>query len=316
MITVERLGLHLLLAVLVAVSAGSAEPSVQQEKEKNKDSAPKANKATAKSLEPKQQPKKEAQAKRPVPRVVQAQWTDETFDQWVFQQDRTASGARRRIDSQLALRIDDIDRVCRLTEGQKKKLELAAHGDIKRFFDRYETIKKKFQSLKNDQQQVNNMWQEISPLQISLQGGLFDSDSLLQKLLKHTLTSEQFVRYQGAARERRDFHHRADIELVIAAWDQSMPLSEVQRRDLTTFLANETKPPRKSGVYDYHVIICQLSHLPEEKLKSHFDDMQWKVVKWYLAQIRAMEPWLKQSGQWPGDDDELEQADVRPATPE
>src|SRR5580692_11628476 len=45
-----------------------------------------------------------------------------------------AGVARNKLDSALALRIDDVDRICGVTESQKKKLQLAGRGDIKRFF--------------------------------------------------------------------------------------------------------------------------------------------------------------------------------------
>jgi hypothetical protein len=67
---------------------------------------------------------------------------EQQLDSSIFQTDRDATGARRRLDSQLSLQLEEIDRVCKLTEAQKVKLQLAARGDIKRFFDRYQTLKR------------------------------------------------------------------------------------------------------------------------------------------------------------------------------
>ena len=53
-------------------------------------------------------------------------------------------GARTRLDANLALRIDDLDRACAVTELQKKKLKLAGLGDIKRYYDRVEDLKRKY----------------------------------------------------------------------------------------------------------------------------------------------------------------------------
>src|SRR5438128_7468487 len=118
-----------------------------------------------------------AQRKVGAPAVAAAPTvTDEQFDQWVFQQDRNAFEARRRLDSQLALQVEDIDRACKLTDAQKKKLQLAGRGDVKRFFDRYETVRQKFQLLKQDEQKVQEIWQDINPLQVTLQAGLFHDD--------------------------------------------------------------------------------------------------------------------------------------------
>jgi hypothetical protein len=231
-------------------------------------------------------------------------WSDEQFDQWVFQQDRNASGARQRLDRFLALRVEDIDRACRLTDAQKKKLQLAGAGDVQRFFDRYDAVKQKFQLMKDDEQKMQQIWQDISPLQTSLQAGLFHDDSLMAKSLHNTLTGEQFTRYDAIARERRAFHHRATIERAVAMLEQGMPLRAAQRRELTTLLTNQTKPPRKSGQYEYYVIMFQLGRVPEERLKALFDNTQWKVVNRQLDQYKQMEPLLRQSGQWPEEEDQ------------
>ena len=73
-----------------------------------------------------------------------------------------------------------------------------------------------------------------------------------------------------------------------------------------------TKPSRKSGQYDYYVIMFQLGRVPEEKLKPLFDATQWKVVNRQLDQFKQMEPFLKQSGQLPNSDDEAERSDATP----
>src|SRR5262245_14179965 len=109
-----------------------------------------------------------AQAQRkvvaqPAPAMaVRQAMPDEQFEQWVFQQSQNAFGARQRLDSLLAVHTEQIDRTCQLTDVQKKKLQLAGRGDIKRFFDRYETVKQKFQALKHDQQKLQQeIWQHI-----------------------------------------------------------------------------------------------------------------------------------------------------------
>jgi len=240
--------------------------------------------------------------------VGQQQFTDENFDQWIFQNNGNFSGARQHLDVLLALQMEDIDRVCKLTDAQKKKLLLTGRGDIKRFFDLYENLKKKFQLAKNDQQKMQKIWQEMSPLQIMLQTGLFNEDSLLFKSLHNTITSEQFQHYQALARERRAFHHRASIELVVNMLELNMPLRAAQRRELVTLLSNVTKPPRKSGQYGYYVLMFQLAQLPAGKLQPLFDDAQWKAVSGQFNQFKGMRQWLKQSGQLPEeeDDDKIE----------
>ena len=71
---------------------------------------------------------------------------DAQFDQWVFGNMGVANAgvARNKLDSLLTLNVDDLERTCGLTPVQKKKLLLAGRGDIKRFFDRIEDMRKKF----------------------------------------------------------------------------------------------------------------------------------------------------------------------------
>jgi hypothetical protein len=237
--------------------------------------------------------------------------TDAHFEQWVFQQDGNATGARRRLESSLTLELESIDRACQLNEAQKKKLQLAGHGDIKRFFDRVETVRQRFQLVKDDEQRVNEIWQDIQPLQLSLQAGLFGNDSLLYKSLHNTVTGEQLARYDAATAESREYHRRAAVELVIASLEQATPLRDAQRRQLTTLLMTEVKLPRKSGIYDYHVILLQVSRISDEKLKPLFDEMQWKAVNQQRSQFNGMEQFLKQAGVWPEEDEVDRREDLR-----
>lgn len=256
----------------------------------------------------------------------QQQWTDENLEQWVFNRGggrvQNAGGARKELDQSLLLNIEDIDRACKLTEAQKKKLQLAGRGDIKRFYDRYEVVKQKFQRLKPKQQDDSDwqelwqeLWQDISPLQTTIQSGLFHEDSLLRKSLRHTLTAEQLPRYQAQAEERRRFRHRASIELAVNSFEESMPLRDAQRRQLIALLLKELKPSRKSTQNEVYAVNVRMSLLPEDKLKPVFDRTQWKMVRAHLDNYKASVQWLKQSGQLPDDDDDVDAppADAKPA---
>jgi hypothetical protein len=57
-----------------------------------------------------------------------------------------------------------------------------------------------------------------------------------------------------------------------------------------------------------------MSLLPDDKLKPVFDRIQWKLVRAQLDSYKGMVQWLKQSGQWPEEDDvDAPPADARPA---
>ena len=99
---------------------------------------------------------------------------DAQFDQWVFGNMGVANAgvARNKLDSLLTLNVEDLERTCGLTPIQKKKLLLAGRGDIKRFFDRIEDMRKKFTKSKNDQNQFSRSGRRSRPFAIRLQLGL------------------------------------------------------------------------------------------------------------------------------------------------
>jgi hypothetical protein len=220
----------------------------------------------------------------------------------VSRQDSTAAAARRRFDALLTLHVEDIDRACRLSDAQKKKLQLMGRGDIKRVFDTYEEAKHRFNLLNNNVQRLQEVVQDVQPLQTSMQGDLFNDSSLLAKSLRHTLTGEQPAQYEAAAKERRAFRHRAQIELAVTMIEQATPLRDAQRRELVALLTSETKPTRASGQYDFYLVMYQIGRIPEEKFKPLLTDTQWKVLDRQLAQYKAVVPNLRQNGLLPDDD--------------
>src|SRR5207248_5630599 len=124
-----------------------------------------------------------------------------------------AGVARNRLDSLLTLHVDDLERTCGLTPVQKKKLLLAGRGDIKRFFDRVEELRKKFDKVKNDQNAFAQIWQEIQPLQATFNAGLFGEESIFAKALKTTLSPEQTARHEQVVRDRLLYRYCARVDL-------------------------------------------------------------------------------------------------------
>jgi hypothetical protein len=203
---------------------------------------------------------------------------DSNFDMWVFGNTRTASAARARIEARLKLQLDEIDRAARLTEAQKKKLELAGRGDIKRFFDRVEEKRKEFESVRTDQQKFSAFFQELRPLQLAMNAGLFGDESIFARTLKKTLDPEQTARYETVVIERRHYRQRAWVGLMLAKLDGQVGLTAEQRTRLNVLLLEETRPPRRSSSYDFQVMMLQLARVPQERLKAFLSDAQWKLL--------------------------------------
>lgn len=230
--------------------------------------------------------------------VAQPQFmvAEEQFDQWVFGNLRNTTSAREHLKSKLAMQVDEIDRISKLNDAQKAKLRLAAAGDLKRVFERIEEKRKQFQLVRTDQQKFGAFYQEIQPLQQSLQQGIFGDGSLFSKTITRTLDSEQNERYQKIQSDRRRYRYRSRIDLAVALIDNAAGLSAEQRRRLTKLIVDETREPSKFGQYDYLVVVLQLSKLPEAKVKPIFSDVQWRLLGQQFAQAKGMEPFLKQNG--------------------
>jgi hypothetical protein len=233
----------------------------------------------------------------------QVGWTDQQLDQWVFQQYGNASTARVRLKDLLKLYMENVDQICSLSDAQKQKLQLAGQGDVERFFRKYTEVKTKFQTIRNDQQKVNQVFQDIRPLQAKLTTGLFDRDSLLQKCLVNTINRKQFLQYLKVDKDRQRFHHEARIGVIISLLDQAAPVTAEQRRELSELLRRETKPLGKSSQYDHYAMMYQAAKIDDGKFQQILDDIQWLIFKQQLSQMRGMEQWLKKNGILSDDDD-------------
>jgi len=225
--------------------------------------------------------------------------TEVQLDQWVFGGGRNAAWARDRLDTQLTLRIDEIDQACGVTEDQRQKLRLAGRGDIKRFFNKIEEKRRAFQSVAHDRAKIGAVFQELQPLQIAFNAGLFGENSLFAKTLVKTLDADQARRYETALRERRQFHYRSRVDLVVATLGNAVGLSTDQRRRFTQLYLDETRPPKSFGRNDYQAVLLQAANLPEEKLKPIFNDTQWRVLSRYFTQVRGLEQFLRTNGYVP-----------------
>jgi hypothetical protein len=218
------------------------------------------------------------------------------FDQWVFQGAGNADAGRKRISSWLTLKLNEVDRACGLSDEQKQKLTLAAGGDVKRFFDEVEVVRKKFMAVRKDQNAFGQIWQDIQPLQAKLATGLFGDRSLFAKTLHKTLAPEQVAKYDAIQEERRGFRYRAAIEVSLVTLENTVPLSSDQRERLIKIMIDETQPPDAFGQQDQQYVMYALANVPKEHVKSLLDERQWKLLEPQLNGHRNMKQFLVQNG--------------------
>jgi len=233
------------------------------------------------------------------------QMDEANFDANVFQPSGNADQARIQMDTKLNLQLNELNRVCELSDAQSHKLKLAASMDIKRFFGSVAVIRKKVKAGKINQQEWQEIWQEIQPLRTRQQAGLFGDSSFFAKSIRKTLNPEQLVKYEVLVNERRRFRYRASIAVAIVNLQNTVPLRRAQQQAIIKMLLEETQPPPVFGQYDQYLVMYQMARLPEEKFKPLFDEEQWKQLQVQFNQYRGMDQFLIQNGLIPkenGDD--------------
>lgn len=245
------------------------------------------------------------QVKLPEPANRQFFMDDNNFEVNVFQPSGNAKQARTQIETKLRLQLDELTRVCDLTDAQKQKLKLAASSDVKKVFDEYEVIRKKFHDSKHDQDAWNQAWQEVQPLQQKMQAGLFGDGSFFSKSIRKTLSEEQLSKFEDVNQERRRFRYRASIESAMVSLENSVALLHSQHEAIVKLLLEETKPPTSFGQYDQQVVLYQMSRVPESKLKPILNERQWKALQAQINLNRGMEQFLIQQGFLPKEDGEI-----------
>ncbi len=230
---------------------------------------------------------------------------ESNFDQWIFQGNGNAASGKERLKTRLNLQLAEIDRLCGLTSEQKQKLQLAARGDNKRFFDTVEEVRKKFLAVRNDQNAFGQIWQDIQPLQRQISMGLHGETSLFYKALRRTLTDEQMQRYRAVQDERRKYRYRASIEVALTSIEHTVPLKHSQHEAIVKLMLEETVTPIAFGQYDQYLIMHQLAKLGEARVKPLLDERQWTLIKANFEQARGMEQFLIQQGLLPKEEDRL-----------
>ncbi|MDZ4820194.1 MAG: hypothetical protein SGJ20_14595 [Planctomycetota bacterium] len=217
------------------------------------------------------------------------------IDSWVFQNVGNATMARMRFNAQLSLQLDEIQRVCNISAAQKEKLQLAARGDMARLFDEVAALHQKFSGT-IDQQKINEVHQATQPLQKKVMTGIFGSDSFFAKTVKVTLTPQQAEKMKSIGEERRRFAYSASIDTALAILSNVVAMDEKQHTTLKKLLLEETEPSLRRSQYDFQLIMFRLSKLDEAKVKSLFNEVQWKALKQQLDSHRGYESMLKQQG--------------------
>jgi hypothetical protein len=216
---------------------------------------------------------------------------------------RTGQGLEQAIN-RLELQLDLVELIGDVSDEQRETLELAGWGDIQRFFDRVELLKRSTPTGQVPMEEYQQLWQKVRPLHARFNKGLHGPGSLFRKTLRTTLTEEQGERFEQLERDRHRRHYDAIVRAAVASIEGAIPLTSRQRTQLIELITEKTDPPESYGqsYNQFRVIIWKMSQIPEEELKPIFLENEWKVMQALLQQGRFVEQQIQQL-------DELEDED-------
>ena len=121
---------------------------------------------------------------------------------------------------------------------------------------------------------------------------------MFMRTLVALLNDDQKLLVEEAADRRRVHESKTQIRQMIAMLDQSMPMEEERRERLTEYLLKRVRLPKKNsdprlqGMMSFYAFYL-LASLPEDEVKSHFLEEEWKLLNPLLDQTRGQAKQMK-----------------------
>jgi hypothetical protein len=117
---------------------------------------------------------------------VQIVMSDDQLCMGIFGNARNDTDRRGRLNRLLLVRIDDLNRRHSMTEAERKTLQLAGQGDIKRFFDHVTELRAQYGSalaIQMEMREFQALLEQVRGLKQDFQAGPFGDQSLFLKAL-------------------------------------------------------------------------------------------------------------------------------------
>ena len=190
-----------------------------------------------------------------------------------------------------------VDGVATLEEVQKKKLKVAADADVRRFFREVESVRNEIKKQGLGQNNINEAWQIIMPIQMKVQQGIFNEGSLFDRVIQSTLTKRQETDFRDELKRRRSRRWNVLTRANLAEIERtSMPLSREQRDKLVKTLLDVELPAKLNKQMDGYAGYLRLLLIEDRdaELKKFLTAKQMKVIQQYRDRYRGWERMLEQ----------------------
>lgn len=211
-----------------------------------------------------------------------------------------------RARTQAEARLARVDRLCDLTDAQRRALRLAIESDIRRLVERIDVQREKYLgvSVNMADPEGQKVWQTF---QQDVQQcrrwllELFDTGSLFSAVLGSTLDADQTARLEAETRVRRTFRWRALVETGLVKLDDAIGLSAEQHASLEAMLLAHEPPlrieglPRQTNAHAEQMLVyLTLSRVDQKALQAAVSPRQWRALAMFVNQGKAMQSWLEQ----------------------
>ncbi len=212
------------------------------------------------------------------------------FQQYILQQ-KTEKVFRDEVVARSHDTVERVKQVCQLEPAQLEKLQLAAEGDVTRFFREYERVKMELAGFKvNDAQAFQRAWPIVMPLNQRIQQKIFDENSLCQSVVKAVLNESQRKQFETAEAKRRAYEHEANCKSTIAELNKEIPFTSAQRAKLLEIMLS-VPPPKKSHPQLASILgMIILKKVSKQiEMESGLDKKQLDHLLALLQRVRGME---------------------------
>lgn len=203
---------------------------------------------------------------------------------------------RNQLFSEAEHRIIMVDDVAELQDVQKQKLRAAADTDVRRFFREVSRIRDQLK--KNlGQNDFNEAWQVVMPLQMTMQQGLFLDGSLFDRVVQSTLTRGQEKAFRAELKRRRSRRLSILTRVNLAEIErESMPLTIDKREKLLEILDSVELPDSMTKQMDPYAGYLKLLVISDRdnELKTFLTDKEIKVIDQYRQRYQGWEAMVNQ----------------------
>jgi hypothetical protein len=222
------------------------------------------------------------------------------FESWVFG-GMSIENARKRLENAGSQRIQLVKQQCELTDAQVTKLELAKRGDIVRFLQDVQAVRKKVGDKAPDRGNMNEFGKLIAPIQAQWNTGLVTPQSLFVSVLQNILTDDQKSKLRDEEARRVEERNRVHAMSMIKMIEHSVPLNDKQRKSLLDLVVEQTKKVRVDSHLQQYISIQAATKLSDESLATVLDASQLKSFRQLQEHWKTSLPFLNQMVKQPND---------------